>query len=127
MQIKEHLASCNRSIKWKVDVSAELDALADTEADLRARRSSASRELNALQAEREEMLATMQASHDADRTPLTADDVSRMLGEIDEIDERIQVRWPDAPQGSRLTTPSTPRPASLSRQAAATYHLSPAT
>ena len=35
------------------------------------------------------MLGAMQASHEVDRTPLTADDVSRMLSQIDELDARI--------------------------------------
>lgn len=40
-QIKGHIATSNRGLKWKFDMSAEFDALAEREADLQERHSAA--------------------------------------------------------------------------------------
>ncbi|KAL1528729.1 hypothetical protein AB1Y20_010062 [Prymnesium parvum] len=89
-EIKMHLATCNRGLQWKVEIAAELDALAEAEAQLTERRAGAARALDALSAEREEMLGAMHASHAADSTPLRADDITRMLAQLDAIDRQIE-------------------------------------
>lgn len=87
--MKTHVMRCNRSVKFKVDVVLELEALAEREDELAAGRAAARHRLVTLQEQRACELGEMQESHEHDKSPLSPDDVSRMLATLDLLDESI--------------------------------------